>query len=149
MNCPACKSPISNNTTQCEWCGKDIEITEPVIISEDSNIENERITHDKENISLSIIWPGTSSLFTKFTTDVQFFVDEFFISSGKFSDGFTIKTRTKNNKPQIKFSYDGGSSKEIQFPVDLLFFIGESYIIYLREDWKGKISTTPEYIKKI
>jgi hypothetical protein len=101
MNCTNCKNPVSDNSTECEWCGS--MINKPIPISDKK----------ENNKKLQIVYKGTWMLFDIIKTDI--YIDDTFKITGSVKRGFKFEIPNTSILPKIKLK-TGIYSKILKIP---------------------------------
>jgi|LakMenEpi03Aug12_release.lakeMendotaPanAssembly.Ray.scaffolds.fasta_scaffold325025_1 hypothetical protein len=101
MNCANCKNPVSDNSTECEWCGSMINKQIP-------------ISDKQENIrKLKIVYNGRWMLFDNLKTDI--YINNTFKSTESIKKGFKFEIQNTAILPTIKLK-TGIYSKILKIP---------------------------------
>jgi DNA-directed RNA polymerase subunit RPC12/RpoP len=75
MNCPKCKSPIADNSQECEWCGFKI-ITKPkekIAHDDENGLKNEEVEENKSRLFGILLLPALCLLAYIVATIVNYF----------------------------------------------------------------------------
>ena len=52
MNCPTCKNPINDNSTECEWCGAKINLSKGNVIDSSKRIKAYNLKTKEKNAAM-------------------------------------------------------------------------------------------------
>ena len=120
MNCPTCKNPIKENSTECEWCGNEINKSNSVEI--DLN-QNRKIKFDIESAR-----PYYKN------SVLEIFINDDLKCKSIMTESIFFEIDNKASLSKIKFK-SGWYSKKIKIPkLDL----NKNYLIEIRfSDWLG------------
>ncbi len=117
MNCPNCKNPIQDNSTECEWCGCDINSTIPI-----NNFESKYIVNF---FLLKIPYGGRKNIIV--------FIDGVMVKEFFFNDGCDFDVILYNTKPKIEISLNDGR-KMYKLP-EFIFEIRNKYRFHWSIKW--------------